>query len=62
MGGGQPEEALDDLELLADVPFVMQGGRILKARRTPYDKGRGRILRWEGGRAPLSAGRPYFPA
>jgi hypothetical protein len=35
MGGGQPEEALDDLELLADVPFVMQGGRILKGAPHP---------------------------
>jgi hypothetical protein len=42
-----PGDPLDDLELLADVPFVMQGGRILK---------------WEGGRAPLSARGPYFPA
>ena len=41
-----PGDPLDDLELLADVPFVMQGGRVLKG----------------GGRAPLSAGRPYFPA
>ena len=42
-----PGDPLDDLELLADVPFVMQGGRVLK---------------WEGRRAPLSAGGPYFPA
>ena len=42
-----PGDPLDDLALLADVPFVMQGGRVLK---------------WEGGHAPLSAGRPYFPA
>jgi imidazolonepropionase-like amidohydrolase len=42
-----PGDPLDDLELLADVPFVMQGGRVLK---------------WEGGHAPLSAGGPYFPA
>jgi imidazolonepropionase-like amidohydrolase len=38
---------LDDLELLADVPFVMKGGKVLK---------------WEGPRAPLSAAGPYFPA
>ena len=44
-----PGDPLEDLELLADVPFVMQGGRVLK---------------WAGdrGRAPLSAGAPYFPA
>ena len=44
-----PDDPLDDLELLADVPFVMQGGRVLK---------------WAGGdpRAVLSAGAPYFPA
>jgi imidazolonepropionase-like amidohydrolase len=42
-----PGDPLDDLALLADVPFVMQGGRVLK---------------WEGGHAPLSAGGPYFPA
>jgi hypothetical protein len=37
-----------DGALLADVPFVMQGGQVLK---------------WEGRnpRAPLSAGGPYFP-
>ena len=44
-----PGNPLDDLELLADVPFVMQGGRILKG--DPPDP-----------RAPLSAGGPYFPA
>ena len=37
---------LDDLGLLADVPFVLWGGRVVK---------------WAG-RAPLSAGAPYFPA
>ncbi|HEX2373350.1 MAG TPA: amidohydrolase family protein [Actinomycetota bacterium] len=42
-----PGDPLADLELLADVPFVLQGGRILK---------------WEGPAAPLSAGGPYFPA
>ena len=44
-----PGDPLDDLELLADVPFVMQGGRVLK---------------WAGQdpRAVLSAGAPYFPA
>jgi imidazolonepropionase-like amidohydrolase len=41
-----PGDPLEDLELLAEVPFVMQGGRVLK---------------WKG-RAPLSAGGPYFPA
>jgi imidazolonepropionase-like amidohydrolase len=44
-----PGDPLDDLGLLADVPFVMQGGRVLK---------------WAGHdpRAGLSAGAPYFPA
>jgi hypothetical protein len=44
-----PGDPLQDLELLADVPFVMQGGRVLK---------------WAGEnpRARLSAGAPYFPA
>ena len=44
-----PGDPLADLGLLADVPFVMQGGRVLK---------------WEGGdpRAPLSPGGPYFRA
>jgi imidazolonepropionase-like amidohydrolase len=44
-----PGDPLQDLELLADVPFVMQGGRVLK---------------WAGenSRARLSAGAPYFPA
>jgi len=44
-----PGDPLDDLGLLADVPFVMQGGRVLK---------------WAGDnpRAPMSAGAPYFPA
>jgi imidazolonepropionase-like amidohydrolase len=44
-----PGDPLEDLARLADVPFVMQGGRVLK---------------WEGRdrRAPLSAGGPYFPA
>jgi imidazolonepropionase-like amidohydrolase len=44
-----PGDPLDDLGLLADVPFVMLGGRVLKwAGRDP--------------RAPLSGGGPYFPA
>jgi hypothetical protein len=30
-----PGDPLDDLELLADVPFVMQGGRILKGAPHP---------------------------
>ncbi|HEV3463404.1 MAG TPA: amidohydrolase family protein [Actinomycetota bacterium] len=44
-----PGDPLGDLGLLAEVPFVMQGGR---------------VLRWDGRdpRSPLSAGRPYFPA
>jgi imidazolonepropionase-like amidohydrolase len=44
-----PGNPLDDLGLLADVPFVMLGGRVLK---------------WEGrnSRAPLSGRGPYFPA
>ena len=44
-----PGHPLEDLELLADVPFVMQGGRVLK---------------WPGDNAGarLSAGAPYFPA
>ena len=44
-----PGDPLDDLGLLADVPFVMLGGRVLK---------------WEGrnSRAPLSGRGPYFPA
>src|SRR5215218_1570180 len=44
-----PGDPLDDLGLLAEVPFVMQGGRVLK---------------WEGPgpRAPLSPRTPYFPA
>ena len=44
-----PGDPLDDLGLLSEVPFVMQGGRVLK---------------WEGpnSRAPLSAPTPYFPA
>jgi imidazolonepropionase-like amidohydrolase len=44
-----PGDPLQDLGLLADVPFVMQGGRVLK---------------WAGGNsdARLSAGAPYFPA
>jgi imidazolonepropionase-like amidohydrolase len=44
-----PGDPLDDLGLLADVPFVMQGGRVLK--RAVDNPG-----------APLSAGAPYFPA
>jgi imidazolonepropionase-like amidohydrolase len=44
-----PGDPLDDLGLLADVPFVMLGGRVLKwAGRDP--------------RAPLSGPGPYFPA
>jgi imidazolonepropionase-like amidohydrolase len=39
-------DPLADLELLADVPFVMLGGRILKG----------------AARSPLSGGGPYFPA
>jgi imidazolonepropionase-like amidohydrolase len=44
-----PGDPLDDLGRLAEVPFVLQGGRVLK---------------WEGRdpRAPLSGGTPYFPA
>jgi imidazolonepropionase-like amidohydrolase len=42
-----PGDPLQDLGLLADVPFVLQGGRVLK---------------WEGARAPLSGGTPYWPA
>jgi imidazolonepropionase-like amidohydrolase len=44
-----PGDPLQDLGLLADVPLVMQGGRVLK---------------WAGEnpRARLSAGAPYFPA
>jgi imidazolonepropionase-like amidohydrolase len=44
-----PGDPMDDLGRLADVPFVMQGGRVLK---------------WTGGnaRAGLSGGAPYFPA
>ena len=55
-----PGDPLDDLELLADIPFVMQGGRVLKGR-PPLMTAGGRSP-GEGGRAPLSAGRPYFPA
>jgi imidazolonepropionase-like amidohydrolase len=40
-------DPLEDLGLLADVPFVLQGGRVLK---------------WEGPGAPLSGGTPYWPA
>jgi hypothetical protein len=54
-----PGDPLTDLELLADVPFVMQGGRILKDDRSPVTQG-GRLLGGPG--APLSAGGPYFPA
>jgi imidazolonepropionase-like amidohydrolase len=44
-----PGNPLDDLGLLAEVPFVMLGGRVLKwAGRDP--------------RAPLSGTGPYFPA
>ena len=44
-----PGDPLEDLALLAEIPFVMQGGQVLK---------------WAGGdpRAPLSAGGPYFRA
>jgi imidazolonepropionase-like amidohydrolase len=44
-----PGDPLDDLALLGDVPFVMQGGEVLK---------------WDGAGpgAPLSAGGPYFRA
>jgi imidazolonepropionase-like amidohydrolase len=42
-----PGNPIDDLGLLSDVPFVMKGGQVLK---------------WEGGRAPLSGAGPYFPA
>jgi imidazolonepropionase-like amidohydrolase len=44
-----PGDPLEDLGRLADVPFVMQGGRVLK---------------WPGGHAGarLSPGAPYFPA
>jgi imidazolonepropionase-like amidohydrolase len=42
-----PGDPLEDLGRLAEVPFVLQGGRVLK---------------WEGSRAPLSGGAPYLPA
>ena len=42
-----PGDPLADLGLLADVPFVFQGGRVLK---------------WRGVDAPLSGPTPYFPA
>jgi imidazolonepropionase-like amidohydrolase len=42
-----PGDPLEDLGRLADVPFVLQGGRVRK---------------WEGRRAPLSGGAPYLPA
>jgi imidazolonepropionase-like amidohydrolase len=42
-----PGDPLADLELLADVPFVLKGGRVLKD---------------DGGRARLSGPGPYFPA
>ena len=42
-----PGDPLADLGVLADVPFVLQGGRVLK---------------WRGADAPLSGPRPYFPA
>jgi imidazolonepropionase-like amidohydrolase len=41
-----PGDPLEDLGLLADVPFVLKGGRVLK---------------WEGAPAPLSGGTPYLP-
>jgi imidazolonepropionase-like amidohydrolase len=44
-----PGDPLGDLGLLADIPFVMLGGRVLKWER----RGLG---------AALSAGGPYFPA
>jgi imidazolonepropionase-like amidohydrolase len=44
-----PGDPLEDLGLLADVPFVLQGGRVVK---------------WAGKNpdAPLSAAGPYFAA
>jgi imidazolonepropionase-like amidohydrolase len=42
-----PGDPLADLGLLSDVPFVLQGGRVLK---------------WRGADAPLSGPGPYFPA
>jgi imidazolonepropionase-like amidohydrolase len=42
-----PGDPLEDLGRLAEIPFVLQGGRVLK---------------WEGSRAPLSGGTPYLPA
>jgi hypothetical protein len=69
-----PGDPLADLGLLTDVPFVMQGGRILKDDRSPITQGGrilkddrspitggGRILKWEGPDAPLSGGGPYSP-
>jgi imidazolonepropionase-like amidohydrolase len=41
-----PGDPLEDLGLLADVPFVLKGGRVLK---------------WERAPAPLSGGTPYWP-
>jgi imidazolonepropionase-like amidohydrolase len=41
-----PGDPLEDLGLLADVPFVLKGGRVLK---------------WERAPAPLSGGTPYLP-
>ena len=55
-----PGDPLADLGLLADVPFVMQGGRILKDDRSPITQG-GRILKWNRPDAPLSDGGPYSP-
>ncbi|HET9292295.1 MAG TPA: amidohydrolase family protein [Actinomycetes bacterium] len=69
-----PGDPLADLGLLADVPFVMQGGRILKDDRSPIMKGGrirkddqsplikgGRILKDDRPDARLSAGGPYSP-
>ena len=42
-----PGDPLADLGRLADVRFVLQGGR---------------VLRWEKADAPLSGPRPYLPA
>ena len=41
-----PGDPLEDLGLLADVPFVLKGGQVLK---------------WERAPAPLSGGTPYLP-
>jgi imidazolonepropionase-like amidohydrolase len=44
-----PGDPLADLALLGDVPFVMRGGRVLKAEDPNW-------------RAPLSAAGPYSSA